>query len=162
MSAHPALCRIIAGILTMAAIGHPATVAAADVESPAELDNWAGRDAAIRAELWSHYAFYTLAPRLARSPGNTRWVYQKDWDQVHEALVSLGPAGLPALINALGSDDYEISDIAGKAIESIGRGTIPELIEALDDESAARRRNAARCLGWLRPLTPQAEWAHGE
>ncbi|MFA6217832.1 MAG: HEAT repeat domain-containing protein [Candidatus Omnitrophota bacterium] len=66
------------------------------------------------------------------------------------ALVKIGSAAIPALINALGNDNFNARKAAAKALVKIGPVAVPALINALGDERLCY--GAAEVLGNIGPV----------
>ena len=109
----------------------------------------------------------TIAPALFEQPVKAlppepeikpfeEWTEQ---ETAADALGRIGPAGVPALVQALHSRD---SDVRLKATEVLGRmgpdakDSVPDLVRLLDDPEVAVRKAAARTLGRIGPAAKDA------
>lgn len=76
-----------------------------------------------------------------------------------DSLARIGPAAIPALIDALKDPNAEVRDRAAQALARMGppaRQAVPQLIAALQDPDWKVRRSAARALGQIGPDAEKA------
>ena len=73
-----------------------------------------------------------------------------------EALGRIGPAAMPALLNALGDQEEGVRRCAVEALGRIGPAAMPALLNALGDQEEGVRRRAVEALGRIGPAAMPA------
>jgi HEAT repeat protein len=110
------------------------------------------------------YPTSLVAPAAFEAPaGEVRPIKPfADWSEQEaaaDALGRMGPAAVPALIQALQNPDVSVRR---KAVEVLGRvgpdakDAVPELVKLLDDPDEDVRKSAARTLGRIGPPAQDA------
>jgi FOG: HEAT repeat len=89
----------------------------------------------------THY-LHEAFPEAFRNDTDLKW-------RLVEAFGAAGAPAVPALIQALGDDDWGVRRASAEALVKIGTPAVPALIQALGDSDSAVRRAAAEALGEL-------------
>jgi HEAT repeat protein len=85
--------------------------------------------------------------------------YLTEQETAADALARIGPAAVPALLEALHSPDPEVRAKAANVLGRMGpdaRDSVPELIRLLDDPDERVRKTVIRALGRIGPAAQDA------